>query len=148
MHAEIIDSSLGQNLIGATIVGTATPESAYNRINIAFTYVRDSNSLAIPIKAHALSLDGTLGLNAQKKEGFFARAALDSSNSASQGSQNKIGDQGLDGMIARALASGLLQEFGSASQIARNHAQLLTLRPMTEFYVELTDYFPSQNGGN
>ncbi len=148
VHAEIIDSSLGSKLIGATIVGTATADSAYNRINIDFSYVRDSSELAIPIKAHALSLDGTLGLSAQKKEGFFARAALDSSNSASQGSQNKIGGQGLDGMIARALASGLLQEFGSESKVAQNHSQLLTLRPLTEFYVELTDYFPSQSGGN
>ncbi len=149
VDVEIIDSGLGKNLIGSTILGTASGEDAYRRVNIEFNMVRRANNpgSAIPIKARALSLDGTLGLAAQKKDGFFARSALDAESSGDNMAQSKIGNSGtLDGMIARALASGLLQEFGSDNRSEQNHSQLLTLKPMTEFYVELTSYFPASGG--
>ena len=148
VDAEIIDAGLGQSLIGSTIIGEASGDDLYRRVNIAFNFVRDINhlNLAIPIKARALSLDGTLGLEAQKKDGFFARAALDSQSAvAAQSAQSKLGGSGtLDGIIARALTSGLLQEFGADTEAQKNNSELLTLKPMTEFYVELTGYFPAQ----
>lgn len=144
VHAQIVDASLGRNLMGGTLVGDANSDSNVNRINIEFRYVKDPHNLsrAIPISARALSLDGTLGVLAKKKEGFFARATLNSSGALGQDSQNKNDSQSLNQIIAKALTSGFIQEFASDSQVARNRAQVLSLEPLTEFYVELTDYFP------
>lgn len=144
VHAQVIDTGLGQNLVGATLIGDATSDSNINRINMEFRFVRSARTagFAIPINARALSLDGTLGLTAKKKEGFFAGAALNSTGSFGQEGQGQSEAQGLNQIIAKALTSGLLQEFGSESQVARNRAQVLSLQPLTEFYVELTDFFP------
>lgn len=146
VHAQVVDQGLGKSLMGATIIGDATGDGNVNRINMEFRFVRDPkrSGVAIPISARALSLDGTLGVNAQKKEGFFARASLNASGTAGQDALGKTESQsgGLNTIIAKALASGLMQEFGSDSQVARNRSQVLSLKPLTEFYVELTDYFP------
>ena len=144
VHAQIVDTGLGQNLVGATLIGDATSDTNINRINMEFRFVRSTRTsgFAIPINARALSLDGTLGLEAKKKEGFFTRAALNSANGAGQEAQGKTETQGLNQIITKALTSGLLQEFGSESQVARNRSQVLSLQPLTEFYVELTDFFP------
>lgn len=144
VHAQIVDAGLGRNLVGSTIIGDATSDSNFDRIEINFRFVRDQRSpgVAIPITARALSMDGTLGVAARKKEGFFARAALGSSGSAAQDTQGKIEGSDLKTMIAKALTAGLLQEYGNESQIAKNRAQVLSLQPASEFYVELTDYFP------
>lgn len=144
VHAQVIDNSLGRNLIGGTLIGDATSDGNVNRINMEFRFVRDPNntSSAIPISARALSLDGTLGVTAQKKEGFFARATLNSSGTVGDANKDQGNSQSLNQMIAKALTSGFLQEFGTDSQVVRNRSQVLTLKPLTEFYVELTDYFP------
>ncbi len=144
VHAQVIDAGLGRNLIGGTLIGEAVPDSNFDRINIIFRHLKVPNkeSLAISISARALSLNGTLGMVAQKKEEFFARAALGSSTAMTQETEEKTESTDLKKLIAKALTSGLLQEFGSESQIAKNRARVLTLKPMTEFFIELTDYFP------
>lgn len=147
VHAQVMDEGLGKNLIGSTLIGDAVSDSNFDRINITFRHLRDlrRESVAIPISARALSLNGTLGLVAQKKEEFFARSALNSSSKLPQDAEEKAESSDLKHVIARALTSGLLQEFASESQIAQNRARVLTLKPLTEFFVELTDYFPGNN---
>jgi hypothetical protein len=144
VHAQIVDAGLGKDLIGGTVLGDATPDTNLNRINIDFKLVRHPrrDDLAIPISARALSLDGTFGVIGTKKEGFFARAAIRSSGPPGDSDNDTSGD--LKQMIAKAFAKGLMQEFTADSQVANNRAQVLTLQPLTEFYVELTDYFPGQ----
>jgi hypothetical protein len=149
VHAQIIDAGLGRNLIGATIIGDATSDANFNRIGITFKFVRElqNQSIAVPISARALSLDGTFGIDAVKKEGFFARSALNSSGSLTQdaggASDGNSNSKDLTRMLLKALAGGTLQEFSADSQVEKNRAQVLTLSPNTEFFVELTDTFPS-----
>lgn len=141
VHAQIVDAGLGNGLIGGTVIGDAVGDSNVERINITFHHVRDPNrsGFAIPIAARALSVDGTYGLIASKKEGFFARSALGSA----QPGQLPGGDNSdFKQVLFRALTAGLMQEFGSAAQVERNRAHVLVLQPNTEFLVELTDYFP------
>lgn len=145
VHAQITDGSLGDRLKGGTLIGDATPDSTFERISINFRFARDPNrdGVAVPITARALSLDGTLGLEADKKEGFIARSAI---GSAAIGSQDLQKDQApvtdLQGLLLRALTAGLFQELGTSTQVARNRAQVLKLPPQTEFFAELTDFFP------
>lgn len=146
VHAQIIDRGLGKEFLGGTLLGDATSESGSGRIKIDFRFVRHPRraDLAVPIAARAMSLDGTFGIAATKKEGFFARAAI-----RSAASNNNTVDTGADKedfktLVARAVAAGMMQEFQSDAAVAHNNAQVFTLRPMTEFYVELTDFFPGQ----
>jgi len=146
VHVQVVDYGLGQQFMGATIIGDATPQPETGRISINFNFVRHPSRLdiAVPISARAISLDGTFGLNATKKEGIFARGAI-----RSVSSNPSTGDTGSDKsdfktLVARAVAAGLMQEIQSEAGTAQNKAQVLTLKPMTEFFVELTDYFPGQ----
>jgi len=146
VHAQVVDNNLGKEFLGGTLIGDATPESGSGRIKIDFRFVRHPRraDLAIPISARAMSLDGTFGVAGTKKEGYFARAAI-----RSAATNNNTVDTGTDKedfktLVARAVASGLMQEFQSDAAVAHNNAQVLTLKPATEFYVELTDYFPGQ----
>lgn len=145
VHAQITDASLGGALKGGTLIGDATPDTSFDRISIAFRFARDPNreGVAIPITARALSLDGTLGLEADKKEGFVARSAIGSAAIGSQNLQNG-GSSSNDfrDILLKALSAGLFQEMGTSTQVERNRAQVLTLAPDTEFYAELTDFFP------
>lgn len=147
VHAQVVDHGLGKEFTGGTLIGDAVGEPGTGRVNISFRFVRHPRrlDLAVPISARAMSLDGTFGINASKKEGFFARAAIRSAsnnpNSIDAGSEN----QDLKTLVARALAAGMMQEFQSEASVAHNKAQVLTVKPMTEFFVELTDYFPGQN---
>jgi len=145
VHAQIVDSGLGQNLMGGTLIGDANPDPAFERISITFKYARDPNrdNVAAPLSARALSLDGTLGLNATKKEGFLARAAFGSATQTAQEGQGKLGsDVDFKSVLFRALTAGLVQEFGSGAQVEKNRSQVLTLQPSTVFFAELTDFFP------
>lgn len=145
VHAQIVDEGLGKILMGGTLIGDANPDVNFDRINISFRFARDPNreGVAIPISARALSLDGTLGLDAQKKEGFFARSMMGSAVGATQNGQISGGKEtGFKEFLIQALTSGLIQEMGSSSQIERNRAQVLSLKPATEFFAELTDFFP------
>jgi hypothetical protein len=134
--------------MGGTLIGDAISEANFERINITFRYVRDPNreNVAVPITARAIGLDGTLGLGANKKEGFFARAAIGSANQTSQDIQSRKADSSdFKQVLFRALAAGLVKEFGSESQVANNRAQVLTLNPSTVFFAELTDFFPGNS---
>jgi hypothetical protein len=144
VHAQVVDSSLGSALQGGTLIGDATPDTSFDRILIAFRFARDPNraGVATQINARALSLDGTLGLEAGKKEGFVARSAIGSAAGVSQDLQKGGSSNSLQDMLVKALTSGLLQELGTSTQVERNRAQVLTLNPQTEFFAELTDFFP------
>lgn len=147
VHAQVIDMSLGEDWFGATFIGDATGDTNFDRININFSRLRSSKnqSLSLAIKARALSLNGSLGLEATKKEGFFARSALNSVNPIANGAHAEIESSDLKSILAKALASGLLQEFGSAGTVERNRSQVLTLSAGEVFYVELMDDFSQGN---
>lgn len=146
VHVQVMDTGLGSELRGATIIGDASSESGSGKISMNFKFVRHPKriDLAMPISARALSLDGTYGINGSKKEGIFARAAIRSAAN----NPNIVDDSADSGdfktLVARAVAAGLMQEFQSEASTAHNQAQVLTLKPMTEFFVELTDFFPGQ----
>jgi hypothetical protein len=146
VHVQIMDAGLGREFLGATIIGDASPENGTGRVTMTFKFVRHPRQLgvAVPISARALSLNGTYGIDGSKKEGVFARAAIRSAannpNTVDAGAEN--GD--FKTLVARALAAGLMQEFQSEASTAHNRSQVLTLKPMIEFFVELTDYFPGQ----
>jgi hypothetical protein len=146
VHAQVVDVNLGREFLGATLVGDASPEGTTGRIKIDFKFVRHPKrlDLAVPINARAMSLDGTIGVAAKKKEGFFARAAIRSGSSSTASVDTSNDKQDFKTIVARALAAGMMQEFQSEGSVAYNNAQVLTLKPMTEFFVELTDYFPGQ----
>jgi len=145
VHAQIVDAGLGNALMGGSLIGDAVPDTNFERINITFRYARDPNreSVAVALSARALSLDGTLGLEARKKEGFVTRSAIGSAHTMSQDAQGQHGNGDLKDILFRALTAGLVQELGSGSQVEKNRAQVLTLAPATEFFAELTDFFPS-----
>ncbi|MBL7716632.1 MAG: hypothetical protein JNL01_14300 [Bdellovibrionales bacterium] len=144
VHAQIVDRGLGNSLMGGVLIGDANPDPAFERINISFRFARDPkrDNVAIPITARALSLDGTLGLIAAKKEGFFARSAYGSANGMAQNASGGGSNVDLKEVLFRALTSGLVQEFGKTSQVEQNRSQVLTLQPSNEFFAELTDFFP------
>lgn len=146
VHAQVMDQSLGEEYLGGTLIGDATPQEGYGRINIDFKFLRHPKQLgvAMAIAARGMSQDGTLGLIATKKEGLFARAVIRSDLNGANAMTTSSSNQDLKTLIAKSVASGLIQEFQSESNIANNKAQVLTLKPMTEFLVELTDFFPGQ----
>ena len=143
VHAQIIDRGLGNSLVGGFLIGDANPDPAFERINITFRFARDPkrDNVAIPIAARALGLDGTLGLVAAKKEGFFARSAYGSANNISQSGQGGS-NVDLKEVLFRALLGGMMQEAGNTARVEQNRAQVLTLQPNSEFFAELTDFFP------
>jgi hypothetical protein len=144
VHAQIVDGGLGGNFLGATMIGDVTADTSTARINFAFHFVRDSKRLnhSTPINARAMSLDGTAGLEADKKEGFFARAVLRSGSSAT-GTNNQNGQQNFKTLVAQAVAAGMIDEFRDQAAVESKRAQVLTLEPGTEFFAELIDVFPS-----
>ena len=101
--------------------------------------------VAQTIKARALSLNGTLGVNAEKKEGFFARSALNAASPSAQSTEKETDSMDVKHFLAKALANGLLQEFGSSSGNERAKSQVYVLNSGDVFFVELTDFFPSEN---
>ena len=146
VFAQVVDEGLGHKILGATLIGDATSDPNFERINISFRLLRipRNHSTAFAIAARALSLDGTLGLNATKKEGYFARSAISAAGIASSDDSGHSDSSTLKDIIVKALGSSLKQELNSDQQIARNRSQVLTLKPATEFFVELTDYFPAK----
>lgn len=147
VHAQIVDSGLGQALMGGSLIGDATPDTNFERINISFRFARDVSheGVALGISARALGLDGTLGLVANKKEGFVTRSVLGSAATGSQELQGGSTSPDLKDILIRALTSGLFQELGTSSQIEKNRSQVLTLEPGAEFFAELTDFFPGNS---
>jgi hypothetical protein len=144
VHAQIVDSALGPSLIGGTLIGDAVADTGIDRININFRTVRDPNRVgtAFSISARALSLDGTLGMVANKKEGAFTRSVYNGASTVPQEGGKKVDSLDLKDIVVKALSTGLLQELGSGAQVERNRAQVLTLAPGTLFFAELSDFFP------
>lgn len=144
VHAQIVDAGLGQRFLGGTLIGDGMGDAGFQRINITFRVARDPSNVAIafPVAARALSLDGTLGVAAIKKEGFFARSAFSGAVGGKENAQTELDSMDLKSIVIKALSAGLLQEFGSGAQVERNRSQVLTLQAGTEFFAELTDYFP------
>ena len=147
VHAQIVDSALGSHLVGGTLLGEATPDTNFDRINIVFKFARDPNrqSIAVPINARALSLNGTLGLSANKKEGIVARSTLSAVNPTTEEIETKSDSLDLKNLIVKAFANGFMQELGKSATVENNRAQVLTLVPGSDFFAELTDYFPGAN---
>lgn len=145
VHVQIVDAGLGRAFLGGTLIGDGTGDSNFDRMNITFKTARDAahEGVAFPISARALSLSGTLGLEATKKEGAFARAVYGAGSSGAGQVQNNVDAMDLRSIVVKALTVGLAQEFGNGSQVEGNRAAVLSLRPGTEFFAELTDYFPS-----
>ena len=145
VHAQVVDSGLGRSWVGGTLIGDAVPDTNFDRITVAFKYVRDPlrDSVAIPLSARALSLDGTLGIDAIKKEGFVTRSAFGSAATATQGGQVRSGSSDFKDMLLQALTAGFLQEFGAGVQIEKNRAHVLSLPSGSEFFAELTEFFPN-----
>lgn len=144
VHAQIVDGGLGKLFMGGTLIGDATPDSTFQRINMTFRFARDPirENVAAGIAARALALDGSLGLEAEKKEGFFTRSVYGSASQSTQG-LDKGGAADFRDILLRALSAGFIQEFGSGAQVEKNRSQVLVLQPGTEFFAELTDFFPT-----
>lgn len=142
VHARILDNGLGHVFQGGTLIGKAISDPNSGRIKVDFTLARypNSSSIAEPIAARALALNGTLGIEGSKKEGFFARATL-RAGSGTKPSVDETGD--FKTLVARAVANGLMQEFSEEMSAKSTQAQVYTLTPGAEFFVELTDVFPS-----
>jgi hypothetical protein len=141
VHALILDDALGKQFKGSILLGDANSDGNMGRVRIDFKFVKlaSRSDVAVPLSARALSLDGTFGIAGEKKEGFFARAAM---RTTQNGNTVDTDPQDFKSVIARALAAGLVQEFQTEASQAYAQSQVLTVQPQTEFYVELTDYFP------
>jgi hypothetical protein len=144
VHARILDQNLGAAFRGGTLIGEATPDTNFDRVTITFKFARDevSSSRATTLAARALSLDGTLGLDAEKRGGFGARATIGSAAAVGQSATGSQGGGDARSFLVQALTAGLLQEFNTTSQVEKNRSQVLTVNPGTEFFAELTDFFP------
>ncbi len=147
VHAQIVDRGLGERFLGGTLIGDGASDTGFQRINVTFRIARDPNetSVAFPVAARALSLDGTLGVAALKKEGLFARSVYRGASGGTQDAQAVVDSLDLKSIVIKALSAGLIQEFGAGAEVERNRSQVLTLRAGTEFFAELTDYFPSEH---
>lgn len=144
VHVRIMDISLGTDWFGGTLIGEASSDSSINKINISFHLAKNKDQTkSYQMQARALSLNGTLGVEAEKKEGFFARSLIGSSQSI--GRVDGGSDNDVKGMLIRALANGLMQEASTSSSVAQNKAQVLRLKAGEVFFVELTDNFPIKN---
>jgi hypothetical protein len=145
VHVQIVDLGLGGAFLGGTLIGDGVGDPNFERMNITFKLARDPahEATAFPIAARALSLNGTLGLEAQKKEGAFARAVYGAGTSGASQAQGNLDAMDLKSIVVKALTAGLAQEFGNGSQVEGNRAAVLTLQPGLEFFAELTDFFPS-----
>lgn len=146
VHAIVIDNSLGGALKGARLIGEAIPDSQFNRINIEFNYLKhpQKDSVALSLNARAMSLNGTLGLNAEKKEGYFARVATNSAQSVFSNRGRSRGNSDVSETILKALVSGLSNESGRIATVENNNANVLVLKPGTIFFAELTEFFPKE----
>lgn len=147
VHAQILDNSLGKNLFGGTLLGDAASNASLGRVTITFNFARDPKRLniAIPVQARALAKDGTLGLSGTKKEGMLARSVLGGASKLSQDAGSSVDSFDIRHIFMKALATGFLAEAGGEIEVEQNRAALLVLKPNTEFFAELIDYFPGAN---
>lgn len=146
VHARILEYGLGPEYYGGVLLGEAAPEPNFSRMNINFNFAkrRGDDVHAAPIAARALSLDGTIGLQAEKAENTFARSALATGAGVSGAAGNAMkSENGLQGILFQALLKGLSTEVSADLGPLKNRGSVLTLAPGTEFFAELKDFFPA-----
>lgn len=144
VHVQIQDESLGSGFYGGVLVGEGTADMSFSRLNISFSFAKKRNDPghAYPISARALSLDGTLGLEARQKDGAFARGVLAGSAAFPAPSSSGQG-QDLRSLLMQALLGGMAGQFKEGVELERKRGGVLILNPGVQFLVELKDYFPS-----
>ena len=143
VFAQVVDYALGQSLYGWTLVGDASGDGNVNRIKMAFKLARNpQGSSALEIGGQALSLDGTLGVKAEKVEGFTGRALIGGAKAGGSSLSNSYkGSADLATLLFRALLQGLETEATSDLGSAYNRSTALKLDPGQEFFVQLTESF-------
>ncbi len=143
VFVQVIDYALGNTLYGATLIGEATGDSSSGRIKMSFSTLKPKNSSTAPkeFSGRALSLDGTLGIRADKSENLMNRSLL-------RGGSNLLGEKvpdsisqggGISGLLTKALIRGLQEEGSLDLGVHSNRAAVLELAPGAEFYVQLTE---------
>ncbi len=144
VFAQIVDHSLGSRFYGWTVVGDASSDTNVDRIKMSFKLTRDSQgSRSLEMEAQALSLDGTLGVKAEKLEGLANRALVGAGTGAAAGISGSLkgGSKDLSAILLRALLSGLQGEVTSDLGTSYNRASALSLKPGQEFFLQLTENF-------
>ncbi|MBS1982745.1 MAG: TrbI/VirB10 family protein [Bdellovibrionales bacterium] len=142
--AQIVDYSLGKTKFGATLIGDASGDSSVERIKIRFNTLKPKGDAktAIQLDGQALSLDGTLGVKAEKLEGLMVRAVTASAHSGASGIGGLGGGKGdLNQFLLKALLSGLQSELSGDLSAERNRENALGLKPGVEFLVQLLSDF-------
>ena len=136
---QVLDYSLGKQLLGWTLIGDASGDSNIDRIKMNFHLARNPRSTAsYPLSGQALSLDGTLGIQARKLEGIGGRSLL---GAARSGTSNITNSNNFSNFLMKALISGLQQEVSSDLNPIYNKASALGLNPGQEFFIQLTEDF-------
>lgn len=140
--AQLTDFGIGKEFLGKTIIGEATPMPEVDRMRIDFYTLRVDSHTSVPISAQALSIDGTYGLIAQKKEGIVDRSVI-------AGVHNGVGmpfDQhrgnpnlgfSVQSMLVGALFQGLQQTLQSDISVDRNRSTVLVLKSGQTFVIQL-----------
>lgn len=143
VFAQVVDYSLGQSFYGWTLIGDATGDGNVSRIKMSFRSARSPRgNSSLEIGGQALSLDGTLGVRAEKVEGMASRAMIGSAKSAGGGIANSFKGSGdLSSILMRALLTGLETEITSDMGSAYNRSTALRMKPGQEFFVQLTENF-------
>ncbi len=149
---QVMDYALGQTRYGNTLVGEASGRADSGRVELNFTLIRDPRrpAAADRLTAIALSMDGTLGVAGHPKEGLAERAFLGGAESGTRavpGALTDSNDKQLSSILLKALMSGLSDELGGDIAKSKARASVLVLDPGTEFLIQLTDFYPQQNGG-
>ena len=141
--AQIVDYALGQSFYGWTIVGDASGDGNVERVKMGFRLVRSpQGNSSFELGGQALSLDGTLGVRAEKIEGIASRTIIGSGKSAGNGIANSFKGSGdLSSLLMRALLTGLETEVSSDLGAVYNRSVVLSLKPGQEFFVQLTENF-------
>lgn len=148
VFATVMNHALGRRYFGATLIGRATADNTTGRIKISFSALKPRNSNLAPLEfeGQALSLDGTLGLRAQKTETILKRSLIRGGSSLLEdSSDNASSSGGLTELLANALVRGLKQESGADLGVTMENASILTLIPGAQFLVQLTE--PLHTGG-
>lgn len=142
VFATVISHSLGRRYFGATLIGRATADSATKRIKISFSALkpRNSNLAPLELEGQALSLDGTLGLRAQKTQTILQRSLIRGGSSLLEDSSNNASSRdGLTELLTNALVRGLKHESSADLGVTMENASVLTLNPGKQFLVQLTE---------
>ncbi len=139
VFAQVLDYSLGKRFLGWTLVGDAGGDSNTNRIKMDFQLVRNPRSTtSYAFSGQALSLDGTLGIPAEKLEGMAGRSLL---GAARSGTSSLSGSDNFSSFLLKALIKGIQQEASSDLNPIYNQASALSLKSGQEFFIQLTEDF-------